>query len=259
MEPLQHHLDRRVAIQAAPETVFRFFTDSARWAKWWGAGSTIDAHPGGKVVIRYPGGVEALGEVIEMTPPERIVFSYGYASGTPIPPGSSRVTISLQPDESGTRLHLMHEFADASVCDQHVQGWRYQLSLFGNVVADEAHAGAAAVVDAWYDAWTIADDRARDEAFGKIAAATIIFRDRNSMLDSRSDLVAHAGAAQRYMPGVTLCRSGGIRHCQGRVLSGWIATASDGKELMSGASVFVMGPDSRIQSVTSFANQPAGK
>src|SRR4051794_3367769 len=102
---LLHHLDRTVAIQAAPETVFNFFTDSARWAKWWGAGSTIDARPGGRVYIRHPNGIESLGEVLDVVPPERIVFTYGFVSGKPMPPGSSRVTIRLEPLRSGTRLH----------------------------------------------------------------------------------------------------------------------------------------------------------
>src|SRR5215831_12390076 len=137
MPELPYNLERTVLIQATPETVFRYFTDSARWAKWWGEGSTIDAHASGKVHIRHPGGVETLGEVLEITPPERIVFTYGFASGKPIPPGSSRVTIRLQPDEGGTRLHLLHELADEAVRNDHVQGWRYQLSLFGNIVADE--------------------------------------------------------------------------------------------------------------------------
>src|SRR5580704_12221324 len=109
MSELPYHLDRTVAIEARPETVFRFFTDSARWAGWWGAGSTIDARPGGKVYIRHPGGVETLGEVLEVLPPERIAFTYGFASGKPIPPGGSRVTIRLGPAEAGTRLHLLHE------------------------------------------------------------------------------------------------------------------------------------------------------
>src|SRR6202043_2187402 len=106
MPDLPYDLERTVVIKAKPETVFRFFTDSARWASWWGAGSTIDAQPGGKVYIRHPNAVEALGEVLEVRPPERIVFSYGFVSGKPMPPGSSRVTIRLEPDEDGTRLHL---------------------------------------------------------------------------------------------------------------------------------------------------------
>ena len=95
MTPLPHRLDRTVVIHASPETVFRFFTDSARWATWWGAGSTIDPRPGGKVYIRHPGAVEVLGEVLEIRPPERIAFTYGFASGKPMPPGASRVTIRL--------------------------------------------------------------------------------------------------------------------------------------------------------------------
>src|SRR5436190_13472020 len=101
MMELPHKLDRTVVIVARPETVFRFFTDSVRWASWWGAGSTIDATPGGKVYIRHPNGIEASGEVLELNPPERFVFTYGFASGKPMAPGSSRVTISLAPDGAG--------------------------------------------------------------------------------------------------------------------------------------------------------------
>src|SRR5579863_8384259 len=118
MPELPYQLDRTVVIKAKPETVFRFFTDSARWAGWWGAGSTIDAKLGGKVYIRHPNGVETLGEVLEVRPPEQIVFTYGFASGNPIPPGSSRVTIRLDPDAGGTRLHLRHEFAESAPRDE---------------------------------------------------------------------------------------------------------------------------------------------
>jgi uncharacterized protein YndB with AHSA1/START domain len=250
MDPLTHRLDRTVAIQATPETVFRFFTDSERWARWWGAGSTIDARPGGRVLVRYPNGVEASGEVVELTPPERIVFTYGYASGKPIAPGSSRVTIDLEPDGAGTRLTLVHEFADAAARDQHVQGWRFQLSVFANVVADEVFAGAAGLIDAWFDAWAEADGAARIAAFTRIAAAGVRFRDRYSLLDGIPEVSTHAGAAQKFMPGVRLRRKGEVRHCQGTVLADWSAAASDGAVRMSGTNVFVLGGDGRIESVT---------
>ena len=47
-------LDRTIEIRAARATVFRFFTESARWARWWGAGSTIEPVVGGAVRIVYP-------------------------------------------------------------------------------------------------------------------------------------------------------------------------------------------------------------
>jgi uncharacterized protein YndB with AHSA1/START domain len=252
MRELPYQLDRTVVIRATPEIVFRFFTDSARWASWWGAGSTIDATPGGKVYIRHANGIESLGEVLEIRDPERIVFTYGFASGQPIPPGSSRVTISLEPDEAGTRLRLVHEFSEAGPRDEHVQGWRFQLSLFGNVVANEAYTGAKAAVDQWFAAWAVADQQARDHLLAKIVTPGIRFRDRFSLLDGIADLTAHIGASQRFMPGIGLARKGDVRHCQGTVLVDWMAAGSDGKERMSGTSVFVFGQDGRIDSVTGF-------
>jgi uncharacterized protein YndB with AHSA1/START domain len=254
MPEFPYRLERTVVINAKPETVFRFFTDGERWASWWGAGSTIDAKPGGLVYIRHPNGVEALGEVLELDHPERIVFTYGFASGKPMPPGSSRVTIRLEPDESGTRLHLLHEFAEAGPCEDHVQGWRFQLSLFSNVVANELYADAANAIDAWFDAWVITDNRARDETLARIVAPGIRFRDRFSLLDGIADLSAHIGASQRFMPGISLRRKGNVRQCQGTVLADWIAAGSDGKERMSGTSVFMLIPDGRINSVTGFTN-----
>jgi len=257
MPDLPYLLNRTILIKAVPGMVYRFFTDSARWASWWGPGSTIDARPGGKVYIRHPNGVETVGEVLEVSPPERIAFTYGYASGQPIPPGGSRVTVELEAEEAGTRLSVRHEFADSAARDQHVQGWRFQLSVCANVVANEIYAGAAQAVDAWFHAWTIADERARVDALAGIVTPGVQFHDRFSALDGADDLSAHIGAALRFMPGITLQRRGDVRHCQGWVLADWTAAGSDGKERMSGTSLFVFCPDGRIDSVTGFTNPPA--
>ena len=254
MAELPFSLDRTVLIRATPEIVFRYFTDSARWASWWGAGSTIDASPGGKVYIRHPNGAEVSGEVLEVSGPERIVFTYGYASGNPMPPGASRVTIVLQSEAAGTRLSLTHEFGDTKARDLHVQGWRFQLSLFGNVVSNEVCAGAQALVDAWYGAWDVKDNDERDAILARAVAAGIRFRDRYSLLEGVADVTAHIAAAQRFMPGISLRRKGDIRHCQGTVLSDWVAEGPDGAVRMAGTSVFEFDKDGRIQSVTGLAD-----
>ncbi len=256
MHELPYQLERTVVIQAKPETVFRFFTDSARWASWWGAGSTIDARPGGKVYIRHADGIESMGEVIDVRDCERITFTYGYVSRNPIPPGSSRVTIRLEPDENGTRVHLLHEFAEPGPRDEHVQGWRFQLSVFSNVVANEVYADAASTVDAWFDAWAIADAPTRDDVLAKIAATHIRFHDRFSLLEGLADLTAHIAASQRFMPGVRLQRKGDVRHCQGTVLADWVAVDSNAQPRMSGTNVFVFRADAKIDSVTGFTNPP---
>jgi uncharacterized protein YndB with AHSA1/START domain len=254
MPDLPFHLDRTVVIRANPEIVFRFFTDSARWASWWGAGSTIDAMPGGAVYILHPGAVEVRGEVLEVDHDRRIVFTYGYVSGNPMPPGASRVTITMEPDPEGTRLHLLHEFAEAASRDIHLQGWRFQLSLFGNVAANEAYVNAQAAVDAWFGAWVAADTDARNEILARVATPEVRFRDRYSLLAGAADVTAHIAAAQRFMPGIGLKRKGDVRHCQGTVLADWTAAGPDGVERMTGTSVFVFSPDGRIDSVTGLAN-----
>ena len=254
LNDLQYQLERAIVIRAMPETVFRFFTDNARWASWWGAGSTIDPRPGGRVFIRYPNGVEGSGEIVSIHAPEEIVFTYGYASGKPIPPGSSRISIHLEPHAAGTRLHLRHEFAEAAARDEHVQGWRFQLSQFSNAVTSEANARASEIIDAWYTAWAITDEQMRAEAFARISTPGILFRDRFSLLEGTEDLVAHTGAALRFMPGIRLERTGDVRHCQGTALADWIAAGKDGVARMTGTSVFEFAPDGRIASATGFTN-----
>jgi uncharacterized protein YndB with AHSA1/START domain len=252
MTVLLHQLDRTLVIGAPPAVVFRYFTDSARWAAWWGAGSTIDARPGGRVYIRYPGDVEVVGEVLEVSPPSHIVFTYGYAKGTPVPPGASRVTIRLEADTAGTRLHLTHAFAEAAVRDEHVQGWRYQLSVFANVVADEMHGDIGAVVDRWFGAWNEQDAAARTAALQALADPSVRMRDRFSSVEGTDELTMHIGAAHRFMPGLRLAREGAPRHCQGTVLADWIATSPDGQPRGRGTNVFTLAPDGRIASVTGF-------
>lgn len=141
----------------------------------------------------------------------KIAFTYGFATGNHIPPGSSRVTIRLNPHKDGTELRLLHEFAESAPRDEHVQGWRFQLSLFSNVVANEVFADASRAVDAWFDAWNTVDDRRREQTLAEIATFDVRFRDRYSLLDGINDLSAHIGAAQRFMPVIakhwtTACR-----------------------------------------------------
>jgi uncharacterized protein YndB with AHSA1/START domain len=251
---LTHRLDRTIVIGAPQAAVFKYFTDSARWAAWWGAGSTIEARPGGRVYVKHPGGVESSGEVVEVSPPSRIVFTYGFTSGTPIGPGESLVTIDLEPADAGTRVRLSHAFADdkAAARDEHVQGWRYQLSVFANVVANEVHAKAGDLVDGWFDAWNETDAGARAARFAAIASPHVRLHDRFSCIDGADELTVHVGAAQRFMPGFRLQRAGEPRHCQGVVLADWTAAGPDGGIRSQGTNVFTLNAEGRIDSVVGF-------
>jgi len=249
LPPLPHSLERSVLIRARRDTVFRYFTDRERWAAWWGAGSSIDPHPGGRVFVRYPNGIEAAGEVLVIEPPARIVFSFGYLSGTPVPVGASRVTIQLEESPGGTRLHLRHDFAESGARDHHVQGWRYQLAVFANVVGDHLLASAGAAVDAWYAAWSEPDGSRRGALLDGVVAGDVRFRDRFSLVEGRGDLDPHLAAVHVFMPGSRLARTGEIRRCQDTVLADWIGHRADGTEMGRGTNVFRFDPDGRIAEV----------
>jgi uncharacterized protein YndB with AHSA1/START domain len=254
---LPHQLDRAVTILAPRETVFQFLTDTPHWAAWWGQGSTIDPRPGGRMYIRLPDGTEVSGDVLEVDPPRRIVFSYGFVKGTPVAAGASRVTIRLDAEAGGTRLQLTHEFAEEAVRNEHVQGWRYQLALFANLVADRVNASAADLVDGWFDAWADPDADRRLQTLTRVASPDVRFRDRFGCTDGIADLMPNITAAQHFMPNMRMSRDGAARHCQGTVLADWVARSADGQERGRGTNVFVLGADGRIAGVTGFWKMPS--
>lgn len=249
-------IERTIEIRAPRETVFRYFTDSGRFSAWWGEGSSIEPRPGGRVHIRYPNAVVASGEVVEIEPPGRILFTYGYeGEGKPIPPGGSRVTIRLEATADGsTAVHLRHEAegVPAEVGAEHVQGWRYQMAVFANVVSREAHERAADRIDAFFAAWNETDEPARRRLLEEATAADVRFGDAFSCTAGREDLLAHLTAVQRFMPGMTVSRDGDVQECQGVAIAPWVARAADGAERGRGTNVFDLAADGRIRLATGF-------
>ncbi len=253
MTDLPYSLERSILICAQRKTVFRFFTDSTLFAEWWGAGSSIEGQPGGAVKIVYPNGVIASGEVMEIVAGERIIFTYGYEDPSkPIPPGGSRVTVTLSDRPGGTWLTLKHELADEQTRNHHVQGWSYQLALFANAAAARQHAKVGALIDRYFAAWAETDAAIRRQHLTELAVPDIVFQDRFGCTAGLDDLNAHVAASQMNMPGVTLHRSGEPRQCQGTALADWEARSRDGKMLARGSNVFVLAPDGRIVRVVGF-------
>ena len=252
MKELNETMERTVVICAEKPTVFRYFTDSKRFADWMGAGSTIEGKPGGQIRICYPGGVIASGHVLEIAANERIVFSYGYESGKPIAPGASRVIISLHDHSEGTEVRLRHEFSDATVRDLHIQGWRYQLALFSNVVAQEQHAEVAKTLDEYFTLWDTADATTRGRILERITSPDVRFRDAFGCITGREDLNAHLSAVQQHMPGLVLMREGEPQQCQGTAMARWVAKRKDGSEAARGTNIFHLTPAGLIHSIVGF-------
>ena len=121
-------IEREIRIEAPPRTVFGFFTDPVRMARWMGRTVTLDARPGGAYRIDYNGSDIASGSFVELDEPSRIVFTWGWeAPGDAVPPGASLVEVTLTPEGSGTRLHLRHSGLPAESVVGHAEGWDFFL------------------------------------------------------------------------------------------------------------------------------------
>ena len=116
-------LERRIA--APPEIVFSDFTDPARYQQWQGIGAELDPRPGGIFRVKQnDAGFVSRGEFLELDPPNRVVFSWGWEGIEGLLPGQSTVEVTLEPDGDGTLLRLRHrDLPSESACDLHSYGW----------------------------------------------------------------------------------------------------------------------------------------
>jgi uncharacterized protein YndB with AHSA1/START domain len=136
----------RTRIAASPETVFDFFTDPAKMIQWMGRSAELDARPGGAFRCDINGRHIASGEYVEIEPPHRVVFSWGWeGEDATVPPGASRVEVRLTRVADATDVLLIHsELPSEEAAERHRHGWEHyaeRLSL--------AASGANAGPDPW--------------------------------------------------------------------------------------------------------------
>ncbi len=121
-------LEVSIHIAAEPETVFPYFTDPDRYVQWMGTTAVLDPVAGGQYRVHMRDGVETAGEFVEVDPPRRLVFTWGWTTNPGVPPGSSRVVVTLERDADGTRVVLRHhDLPDEPERTSHGQGWAMYL------------------------------------------------------------------------------------------------------------------------------------
>jgi len=132
-------VEQTLRIEAAPETVWRFWTDPERLARWWGARSELLPRPGGAFVVEMSDGPVMRGEFVELVPYERLVFTFGWEpvdGESLLEPGSTRVEVTLTPDGADTILTLRHRgLPPGETTELHRSGWAQFLPR----LADAAH------------------------------------------------------------------------------------------------------------------------
>ena len=127
-------VEQTVRIEASPETVWTFWTDPVRMCEWMGIEAELVPEAGGAFRVVLEEGPVMRGEFLELDPPRRLVFSFGWEAGTPgggLPAGSTRVEVTLEADADATVLTLRHELPATHAAD-HAKGWAH---FVGRLVA----------------------------------------------------------------------------------------------------------------------------
>ena len=128
-----HVVERELTIEASPEAVWEFLVDPDKATAWMGQKASFDPRPGGHYRVDVIPGHTALGEFVELDPPRRLVYTWGWEKGESGPnavqPGSSTIEIELVPEGDGTRLRFLHrDLPDTDAADSHAHGWDHYLA-----------------------------------------------------------------------------------------------------------------------------------
>lgn len=117
-----------VLVEASPETIFEFFTDPEKMTRWQGTRAELDPVPGGIFSVDVTHQAHARGTYVEVDPPRRVVFTWGWDGDDAVPPGSSTVDITLEPQGDATLVRLVHTDLPADKRDLHREGWEHFVS-----------------------------------------------------------------------------------------------------------------------------------
>ncbi|MEP7203920.1 MAG: SRPBCC domain-containing protein [Ilumatobacteraceae bacterium] len=130
-EPCANVVEQTVRISARPETVWRYWTDPRLICEWWGKAAELDPQPGGTFRVEMGGGPVMLGEYVQLTPFERLVFTFGWEptdGAQLIGPGESRVEVTLMEDAGDTIMTLRHTGIPDAFAELHASGWSHFLA-----------------------------------------------------------------------------------------------------------------------------------
>jgi uncharacterized protein YndB with AHSA1/START domain len=123
---------RVVDVFDAPrDQVFAAWTEPERLKQWWGpdffvtVSAKVDLRPGGRYeLLLEPGSMRLVGEFREVTPPQRLVYTWRWVEGVP-DTRESLVTVEFRELGDRTEVVLLHDnFVGAGPVDMYDEGWR---------------------------------------------------------------------------------------------------------------------------------------
>jgi uncharacterized protein YndB with AHSA1/START domain len=122
-------VDRTLHVHAPADLLYELLTDADHLVRWMAPTAEVDARVGGTIRWTHANGDSCSGRIVDLVPDRRIVFTYGWERPeVEVPPGSTTVEITLEPDGDGTRLRLVHRGLAGPMADAHDGGWANYLA-----------------------------------------------------------------------------------------------------------------------------------
>jgi uncharacterized protein YndB with AHSA1/START domain len=127
----------QVRVKASRETVFGFLTEADKMTRWMGVQAQAEPVPGGIYRVVINDRDTASGEFVEVDPPRRVVFTWGWESeDASVAPGESTVEVTLEEDGDATLVRLVHSgLPTEDARERHAHGWHHYMPRLAEVAA----------------------------------------------------------------------------------------------------------------------------
>src|ERR1039457_2508173 len=119
--------EKSVTVPLSPGETFDLITQPDRLRRWQAVTARVDLRAGGEYRWTIVPGHSARGTFTEVEPALRVVFTWGWEGDADLPPGTSTVTITLEPAAGGTTVRLVHEGLTDEQAASHGEGWSHYL------------------------------------------------------------------------------------------------------------------------------------
>jgi uncharacterized protein YndB with AHSA1/START domain len=127
-----HTVVHEAILPASPDDVFDAFVDPEHLVRWIGISADLEPRPGGRFRFEIVPGEFCEGQYVAVERPRRLVVTWGWTDPRfDLPPGSSRVEVTLTPHGDGgtdTHLRLVHHGLTGPGRLLHDEGWTHFLN-----------------------------------------------------------------------------------------------------------------------------------
>ena len=111
-----------IEIDASIDQVFDYFVRPELLVRWMGDYARLEANEGGVFSVDI-NGVLIRGHFVRLERPKRIEIAWGEAGNAAMPPGATRLLVTLTAYAGGTRVTLEHSGLTPDEAKKHAIGW----------------------------------------------------------------------------------------------------------------------------------------